>query len=396
MNKLKLSAAISVLAMWGAGNAMAESEPASMDLGNGVQFTPTVNLDFVHDDNVALSDEDPIESWATILTPSFLLSAENDKSAYALGYTLSTGKYQDSAEDDFTDHFLDAGAEWQFNARNQLELSGSLADTHEKRGTGYSQGYGELLDEPLRYKEADINGLYTHGTDTAKGNLELQLGKRSRNYDESELDFADRDTTYAVGRLLTRVGSRSSFVLEARQREIAYDAPMIIGSSLDSSETDLLAGMEWRGSAMVTGSAKVGVRRKKFDEAGRDDYSTPAWEVGLRWNPLSYTVFEFGTERRFEEPRGTGDFAVVEEHSIAWGHSWADRFSTEVAYFAADTDYEGIDRDETRTGATLGFNYEMRRWLTVEAELTTFDRESNIDGLEADRTLTTLGFRASL
>ena len=397
MTKLKLSAAIALVATMGAGYTQAQSDAASVELGNGIEFTPSVTLGLVHDDNVANTEVDPIESWVTVLTPSFVLSAGDGVSEYSLGYTLSRGQYQDTDEDDYTDHALEADASWILTARNRFALGASYVDEHEERGTSFSQGFGDLLDEVDRYTETDAHGVYTFGAEGARGNIELEAGISEREYDDTlAVVSRDRDMGYGSARFFYNTGGKTRLLAEVNRRNFDYVTEVAGTARLDSTETDLLVGVTWEGTAKTTGSVKVGSRRKQFDDGALEDATSPAWEIGVRWQPLTYSAFELSTERGFEEPRGAGDFAVVNRHSLGWGHSWAERFSTEAAYFVQETEYEGIDRNDDFNGASVRFNYEMRRWLTVSAGVTTSDRDSNIDGLGADRTITSLSLQATL
>ncbi|AOS97206.1 hypothetical protein AUP74_01775 [Microbulbifer aggregans] len=409
MKKTTLSLAIGLATLVGTGVASARSEAdaGAVDLGNGILFTPVLDMGLVYDDNVVHTDTNPTDSWVTELRPSFLLSAENDFSEYGLRYTVSHGDYQDSSEDNYTDHMLQANADWELNARHRLGLAASYEDLHEMRGTGYSQGFGALLDEPDRYSESDVSGVYRYGAETARGNIELEAGTRARDYDPTQFidgveqnnplaDVRDYGTDYGAARFFYNTGGKTRLLVEAKGSLVGYDNAVAGIPSRDSTQSSVLFGLSWEGTAKTTGTLKVGARSKQFDDAAREDFSAPAWEAGVIWQPLTYSTFEFSTARRFEEARGDGDFADVEVLSASWNHTWLERLSTDVMFYHQNMDYEGTERTEDRLGGTFNLNYEMRRWLILTAGYATGSQDSTLQGYDYDRAVMTFGARVTL
>ncbi|WP_237067323.1 outer membrane beta-barrel protein [Microbulbifer guangxiensis] len=406
MTKARLSLAIGMAVSVGATSAVAESEAGAIELGKGVLFTPVLDVNLLHDDNVIHTDENQTDSWMTELKPSFLLSAENGTSEYNLRYTLARGDYQDSDADNYTDHALEADASWEMNDRNRFSLAASYLDLHEARGTGYSQGFGLLLAEPDRFSETDVNGTYRFGAESARGNLELELGTSARDYDPTQFvdGFAadalvsgrDYGANYGAARFFYNTGGKTKLLAEVNHRQIGYDEVRVDDTSRDSAENKILFGMTWEGTAKTTGTVKLGARSKKFDEPTREDFAAPAWEIGVMWEPKSYSTFEFTAASRFEEARGAGNFADVEVLAASWSHDWAERLSTDVTLYNQNMDYEGIDRTEDVSGASVKANYEMRRWLTFTLGYATGSQDSTEVGYDYDRAVTTFGFRATL
>ncbi|GAA5525035.1 hypothetical protein Maes01_01595 [Microbulbifer aestuariivivens] len=407
MKKTTLSLAIGLVAFAGTGAvaAQSQSKAAEIDLGNGIVLTPMLELGLAYDDNVVHTETDTIDSWVTELRPSFVLSAENDFSEYALSYTAARGEYKDSSDDNYTDHMLEAAAQWELNSLHRVGIAAAYEDVHEERGTGFSQGFGTLLAEPERYSVNDFSGTYRYGAESARGNIELEAGTRSKDYDPTQYidgvqgnnalaSLRDYDTDYGSARFFYNTGGRTRLLLEANRSLVNYDVAGT--SSRDSTQSSVLLGVSWEGSANTTGTVKVGARSKNFEDASREDFSAPAWEVGVTWEPLTYSTFQLSTARRFEEAQGEGDFTDVEEFAASWSHTWLERLSTDLSFYHQNMGYEGTERTEERNGASLKVNYEMRRWMTLTAGYTFDNQNSTLPGYDNDPTVFSLGARFTL
>ena len=93
---------------------------------------------------------------------------------------------------------------------------------------------------------------------------------------------------------------------------------------------------------------------------------------------------------------GVGDFIDVASYSVAWNHVWMDRLSSTLSYDYAENDYEGGVREEEVNSAGLRVNYQMRRWLDLNAGVNYTDKDSNVAGFGYDRTVFSIGIQASL
>ena len=368
-----------------------------MKLGGGILFTPSLRLGLMNDDNVIYSDSGKHDSVVAVVNPNFELSADNGISTYNLTYSLSKGEYFDSEQDNYLDHALGGDANWELNARNRVTLAGSYEDGHEARGSGFSQGSGSSLDEPETYQEDDIHGIYSFGAEAAKGRIDLTLGTGGRDYDGGDRTrYRDRGADYASLEFFFNTGGKTELLAEVTRRKIDYDYTDVGVETLNSTETDLLLGITWEGTAKTSGTIKVGSRQKKFDSAARRDSTGPRWEVGIRWLPRTYSAFDLLTERGSEETNGVGNFIDSQRYTLSWTHSWLERLSTEASISYSDLEYEGSNRDDDLDISSLSVKYQMRRWLALSLGMELSDRDSSIDVFDYDRNLTFIGIQATL
>ena len=86
-------------------------------------FIPTVDVGLRYDDNVTRQSSDEISSFSSILSPQFLLLNNFGASQARFGYRLRNERFFSSSADNYTDHFLSAGVEYELNVRHRVDAS---------------------------------------------------------------------------------------------------------------------------------------------------------------------------------------------------------------------------------------------------------------------------------
>ena len=157
-------------------------------------------------------------------------------------------------------------------------------------------------------------------------------------------------------------------------------------------------GVKWEATAATTGTAKFGRLIKNFDSAARQDFSGSSWEVGVRWSPLTYSVFDFVSSKQTGESTGVGDTVVGKNYAVTWSHAWSSRLRTQaLASFRNDAFVgAGATRKDDNTSFGVKVAYDLRRWLRLGAEYTHFERESNGVDLNYKRNLLLFTLGATL
>ncbi|AOS97224.1 hypothetical protein AUP74_01793 [Microbulbifer aggregans] len=372
-------------------------EPAGLEIYDGLMLVPALGIEFLHDDNVARSQDAEIESWVTLINPNLLLLAESGKKEYGLRYSAEIASYFDSEEDDYVDHTLEAFGKFDINIRNYFEVSGSYEDAHEARGTGFSRGFGEFLEEPDRYQRASLDGRYRYGAQGAKGNIELLAGTQNTEFETALFfDGRDYDTHYGTGRFIYNRSGKTQLSLELTRRSISYGELPGEFANLDSVENEVLVGASWEATAKTTGSIQVGAQEKKFDDVSRSNFSSPTWEVGVLWEPKSHMAFDFSARRDIEESRGLDDFTDVRTLSLSWINRWSEKLSSTATIYSQDVDYGGLERTEDEVGSDINLNFQMKRWLGFSLGYSSQTVESNADGFGFERNIFFIGASASL
>jgi hypothetical protein len=289
------------------------------------------------------------------------------------------------------DNRLRAEYEYTPTSRISAAVRGEYLDTHDPRGTGRSEGVvGTIVEtDPDEWHHWAIEANAAYGAKTAKGRIEADIGYTGKTYDNNRgvTYVRDRDDTYGAARLYYGIRPKTDVVLEARATEFNYDRSAPGSASLDSLGTTLLAGVTWDATFKTTGYAKIGLIDKDFDSSRRKDDDDFAWEMGVVWNPRTYSSFTLETSSGYLETNGTGDLISHDEINFGWNHQWRARLNTQV-YFSYAEDTFGLDpREDELINAGALVNYEMRRWLKLGAGYMYDERDSNTNLFDYDRNL---------
>ncbi|MFC3607942.1 outer membrane beta-barrel protein [Stutzerimonas tarimensis] len=331
-------------------------DPQSINLA-GFEFTPSLLVRQSYDDNFRGLRENVQSSWVTGISPTLRLSAEDRNSAYLLQYSAVHDIFHSYSEATNTDHFLDFKSIMEFTARHRLDWGLGYHRVEETVET-------ETATENDKYSRSLANATYTFGAPSARNQLRFGTHFEARRYHNSGNINAqqERDSLELSGGWYHRLGARTRTILELRHTDHDYQQA---GSFRDSTDLAALTGLEWEATARTSGSARFGYERKDFDSNNLRDYSNPRWEVGVIWEPRSYSVFSLDTRQSFVE----GDQGATTIHDwttiAGWRHDWTSRISSNLDYRFSDRDYRGIDRDDELTSYGLGLTYSPDRWIDL-------------------------------
>ncbi|WP_334061749.1 outer membrane beta-barrel protein [Alteromonas genovensis] len=365
---------------------------------------PILNSSISYVDNVAYARDDlpEIYSWRSIFSPELIAATELDGNPVQIGYRLERGVYFSSSADDYTDHFFEASGEFELNSRHRVNAIAQYEDGHEDRGTGFSLGLGNNIATPDRYKSTAIGADYSYGAVTSDGMITLKADRQTLDYDRSEQAYLIRDRVKnRVGaELAYRVGSATNVVLDVTQTYVRYDNQVGI-TTRDSDETRVLVGLTWESTAATTGFAKAGYKEKDFKAETRSTFYGTDWEVGVEWQPLTYSTFRFTTSADTRETNGEGNFIRGRDYSASWNHEWLQRLSTSFKVSKLTDEYVLTDsvlanRDDELMRYSASLNYDARRWLNFSLFYQLDDRDSNRALIGYDRNVVGISAEVTL
>lgn len=371
-------------------------EPANLQFGP-LYFTPTLDLEAYYTDNLWLTDTQEKNTWVGVITPRLQTWLQNGASDYSLTFELEDSTYASSDDDDFTDYTATVDVHQVFNARNRLNLYGEYYDGHEKRGTGFIEGELSLItDKPIEYERSTFGGDYTYGSKTSRGRLKVAAESVDFDY-QNYRDFTrffDRTEDALAGTLFWKVAPRTDALVEARAINNDYDDedPSDPAGTHTSDELNYLLGVAWEATGRTSGHVKLGIYDRDYDSGAREDEDGFLWEVGVRYQPRTYSTLDLNTRRYYQETNGLGDGINTRALNLGWGHSWNQRSSTHLNLGYMNDDYEGGDREDDTYDLEARYDYGFRRWVDLSAgyryqyrdsDLNFFDYSGNIFFLEA-------------
>lgn len=354
---------------------------------------PSFTSSMAYVDNVANArdNQSKIYSWRTTLSPELIAATQVNGNPVQIGYRLERGVYFSSSNDDYTDHFVEASGDFELNSRHRVSALAQYEDGHEDRGTGFSIGTGLDISTPDTYKSSNLSAEYTYGAVTSDGLITLKTRRQSLDYDRSEDAYLIRDRvkTMVGGEFGYQIGAATSAVIDITQTYVRYDEQLDFVTR-DSDETRVLVGVVWESTAATTGFAKVGYKEKEFEDQSRGTFYGTDWEVGIDWQPVSYSTFRISTSADTFETNGEGDFIRGQNYSVRWNHDWLERLSTSFSVTQQDDEYvfNEIDidnRDDELMNYSASLSYQARRWLKFSTYYQYIDRDSNRETIGYDK-----------
>lgn len=372
-------------------------EPQSFQTGSGFDITPLLTTGLKHDDNVASTSANEVDSWILTVQPSLKAVLDDGVSKTELTAAVANGTYFDSSDDNFTDTLLGALFDTQLSEQGKFNAKADLIWSHEDRGTGITEGLGGGQDEPTRYNSQTVSSYYEYGAKAAPARVRVGAKYFNKAYmNQREVtQFRDYDSLLGGVNFYYDTLSGVSAVLETSVEDTSYDfvdptAPR------DSKDTNVKVGAEWQITALTSGEAKIGYQKKNFDDSAREDSSGVAWTVNANWSPLSYSVFNVGTGRKAKDPLQGGDYIKETTYVVGWNHNWSETVQTNLSYNRMEEDYVGLVRKDENDSYTASVKYAFRRFVDVSLFTTVTDKTSSVPGIEFDRNITGIIFDISL
>lgn len=357
--------------------------------GTPFYFSPYVGLAIGRDDNLFLSRTGEKTTSILVFSPGFTIQARSPSTNFELKYQGQVGRYGQSDDDNYIDHTSRAMFDVAFDRRNFLRVGLEWLRLHDPRGTTDRPVAGR----PDVYRLVTPQASYSFGAPGAAGRLEVYASEADRRYLNNRATTAasDREARELGGVFYWRVAPKTYVLAEVRNTDIAY---RLSTSTAAAEERRYYGGVTWAATAATTGTLKVGRLEREFDAGGSD--SATSWEGIVSWSPRTYSKFDFFTSRITNESTGLGRYILSSVGGMAWNHAWSSVFSTGVDMRYQKDEYRGFDRKDEIKTLGLRAGYKFRRWLTLGAEFSHSNRDSNLPNFEYDKNLYLLTATASM
>jgi hypothetical protein len=363
-------------------------------LTEGINLFADTGLHAGYDSNVVQGSQgNEVGSSFFRIRPTVTAQSRYRGDSYALSYMGDYIHYPSYHPNSLMQNDLIFGAQNTFTARNAMAWGASVGDHYDPIGsTDRSVGSSEAD----HYHTWSANGTYRFGAEEAKGRLEVDVGAGSKRYqnNRSSTESADVDNLNLGARFYYRVAPKTRLLTEFRRTNYDYLNDL---NQLENVDSRYYLGATWDATAAFFGTVKVGQQVKSYkNEALHSNYSGLSWEASLRWRPLTYSSFDLLSGRSANDPSGSfSGVPIAKNLSLAWNHDWERYVHSKLSAARQRTNYNGTGRKDVEDSYSVGFMYDMRRWLGVGLEYTLIRRNSTVDTYDYLRRVSTLRLEAS-
>jgi len=392
----------------GAQGAMAQVavQPQAIPFGSFV-LVPTLVSQTVFDDNIYNLHDGEVSSFSQILSPTFAFVAQDRMNVYSATYGIVAAGYANDSNDSYNDHNFALNAHVEPSGRLRLDGGLSYNMLHDDRGTGSSAGQGLAyilkMGEVDKYNSAGINAGMEYGAKDARGLFVANATMKQKRYDrDSVATSRDNDSLSSLIGLRARLMPKTVALIDYERVDTNFKTAVAKGGTPDSLDNRLLVGVTWENTAQTTGKLRLGQGKREVD--GLDDKSKFTWDLGVTWRPRQFDTIGLDAGARATD--ATDPYVSVENthYTASWTHDWADRFNTVLSLGLSNDDYElkanPAPTDKARSDDSMNYgvaaNYQMRRWLILNAGVNVTDRDSDVQTFETKRTVMSVGAQISL
>lgn len=335
-----------------------------------------IDASYTHRSNVRREPPADEESdTAYIISPRAGYMRTFGRHSAEVGVTSRFTRFEDFSEEDSENYTLSGLTNLDISRILDLDLHGSFTDTAEARG-----GSGTRINQGLVPDQVEITGyggVFTLGRPASRIQIELGADWSQWRYQNNQQEFRDRDNERVHGRVYYNISPRTSVFAGAGLTDVDFIRQ---GTRIDSEEFAYEVGGRWDATARTTGQVSVGRTEKDFDDPTLEDATTTTLAGRLSWDARPRTTLNLYGSRQFEETTSATDsFYVSELVGVSVDQSFGARWNAFAYYNMTNDDFESGREDEI-SDYGLGLDYSLRRWLSIGAQYSVVERDSNIPG----------------
>jgi hypothetical protein len=386
--------------------ARPDYDPLGVRLGSFLVY-PSAQAAESYDSNVFATTGNKKDDFYTTLSPS--VAVQSDWNVHSLGFRMNsdTKRYANLASENYTnfavrgdgrldiqrDVYLNAGAGYQLLHEDRSSPDAvNGKQPVEYHVTSANVGY---VHEPGRLGVSVLSTADSYSYNNAASNTGVTIDQKSR----------DRIVYTLTPRVFYEIVPGYHAFVQASGNERDYVRKFDLqGFQRSSRGWEVDAGTAIDFSHVINGEVFAGYLSQSYDDARLKTATGAAFGANLLWNVTQLTSVRGTVSRTVQE---TTQFATVNGTTTdASGYiESAIKLTVEhelqrdiflagsVGY--TDDGYQGINRTDDEFDANVGAHYLINRNLRATADVTYYNRSSNVVGVPYDRIVGMLALRAS-
>jgi hypothetical protein len=362
-----------------------------------LKIHPYITIDEIHTDNVYMTASGEEDDLITILTPGLSLEFPFRRHLLFLDFNALDTSHNDFSAEDTTDYNAAAYLDIKLGSRFRIELTDVYAEGHESRG---SSATGAI-------EEFTVNTALITATYKLKNISMIQLDLTASDW-EFTTDanaFRERKETGLSFYIYNKIMPKTSLFLEYDIKMFDYNAPdpaLIPSVEYDNDTQNLLLGLRWELSDRSLGILKAGYSWKEYDSATLESYDTWVASLDIKHAFSKRTSLHIKGERVIGETSLSGArFMVSTGGSIELSHVFYTKFTVSLSASSYMDEFSDpvvvptIEREDDRIALGAGLLYDVQDWLSISADYSYNERDSNEAGnnFKENRAILGVAFR---
>ena len=356
------------------------------------RLTPKLKTDISHDDNVYQTKNDTDSSTVLTVNPTLEAKTTRGLNEYSLLLDIKDKRYSGQSDVDHTDVSATVKVHQEFTSRHRIDLSLSSGRYHDSptKIASTNERYAAKYDK----QTADF--VYGFGNEEAMAQIDVFGGVDERDHKKN--DEKDSSSKTLGSTFYYRIMPKTKALVEVKKRSMTYDDKQTFNGELVDAGFDVtsyLVGLSWEATAKTSGYTKFGRRSRKAEAHNVDNEDANAWEVGVSYQLLPYSLIQLSTTRDYglesDDPL-SASFTSGTNTTLSWNHEWSDRISSRASWTMVREEVQGVGgqtfKDRDGDTYSLGASWKVRRWVTLHADYSFEKRDESLKaaGREADQT----------
>lgn len=311
--------------------------------------------------------------------------------------------YQEFSEQDAIDWRL--GAETRIDA-SRLFYIFAHADYENAHEDLSSSPTTSLLAEPVPYTALNAE----LGVQKTFNRVRVTLSGQGEQYDYGDADLQGGGTllgderdfreTAVLGRIDYALSPGTAMFLSGRayERDFDLDPPSPVAPvDRDATGYEVLAGVNFDLTNLMTGELGVGYLQEEYDEPGAEEVSGVAVRGAINWFPDELWTVGLELERKTEPPGAPGALGFVRSSAqLHADYEFRRNIIFGISGGLERDEYEGIDREDQRNSFAATADYAPNRALTFSLSAGHYEQESEGAAPGRDYTIDRVTFGVTL
>lgn len=378
-----------------------------IELDSGARVMPSVYTGLGYENNIALTNENEIDSFFWQVSPSIDIYLNPGEVIHELSISSDIGRYTSSDADNYEDFFISYAGLWEPTSRHRVNVNLDQTFAHQKRGSQQTRFQLDRFNEVLQFNSNNALLSYEFGSEVARAQLGASIGYASTqytNFDSFTSQFDLENYNFASW-FYYRPGKVTSVSVDLSHSTVNYKNDLQGLLSRNSDVTTLLLGAIWDGLAKTTGRFKVGVEQRRFDFSEREDLTNFAVDAEVVWLPKTYSEVTLSASRRTIEGVANNDATLSTTFDVNWSHSWSEYLTSRLGYNFLQRDEQGISgissaqfisRKDNQHYVYAEFNKYLSEWAVLTTQLRLLTNKSNQAAFDYDNQQLSIGVTIGL